>query len=187
MCSISLFLPLYVSLSDSLSVPPPPSLPVSLPLCVSLYVFLPHCLPHSVIFFTFLFVCHSLPCQVLSKLAEDTKLNQFMNKGTNYITSITNFQDFGRGSPGSTPTRNYAGRGGRGDMGQSPGQRRDIESGGGFGGGNINSSGGGSGGNAIEDIAATTTISIAVPELLVGNILGRNVRRLNHRCLKYFM
>ena len=53
---------------------------------------------------------------------------------------------------------------------------REFDSGGGFGGGNINVNGGSGGGTAIEDIAATTTISIAVPELLVGNILGRNVR-----------
>ena len=72
--------------------------------------------------------------------------------------------------------RNYAVRGGRGDMGQGQGQRREFDSGGGFGGGNINVNGASGGGTAIEDIAATTTISIAVPELLVGNILGRNVR-----------
>lgn len=94
-------------------------------------------------------------------------MNQFINRGTNYITNIGNNYDYGRGSPGAASVRNYAGKGGRGDMGQ--GLRRDIDFGG--GGGGV----GGLGGVHVEDISSTTTISMAVPELLVGNILGKNV------------
>ena len=97
---------------------------------------------------------------VLSKLAEDTETNQFINKGTNYMTNINTY-DYARiGGAGGRKGGPARGRG-RGDMGRGKGRGSDESP--------------SADSTAFEDISASTTISMAVPELLIGNILGKNV------------
>ena len=143
---------------------------------------------------------------MLTKLAEDVQMNQFVNKGTNYITNI-NTHDYMRGTMTNSISR-YPGRSGSGssrgsmtisnsgsgggsgsgsgsgsgltsvagDSRRASGHRDSVGSGG--SGVGVSGSGIGSvGGTSMEDISASTTISMAVPELLVGNILGKNVRQ----------
>jgi KH domain len=98
---------------------------------------------------------------VLSKLAEDTETNQFINKGTNYMTNINTY-DYARiGGAGGRKGGPARGRG-RGDMGRGRGRGSDESP--------------SADSTAFDDISASTTISMAVPELLIGNILGKNVR-----------
>ena len=99
---------------------------------------------------------------VLSKLAEDTETNQFINKGTNYMTNISTY-DYARiGIPGGRKGGPARGRGRGGDMGRGRGRGSSDE---------LPSTDS----TAFDDISASTTISMAVPELLIGNILGKNV------------
>ena len=100
---------------------------------------------------------------VLSKLAEDTETNQFINKGTNYMTNINTY-DYARiGGAGGRKGGPARGRG-RGDMGRGRGRGSDESP--------------SADSTAFDDISASTTISMAVPELLIGNILGKNVRHI---------
>ena len=120
--------------------------------------------------------CVKCLSMVISKLAEDSEVNQFTNKGTNYMTSINAF-DYTRGG---------GGRRGTSSRGRGRGDSRGRGRGGGGGGGGAGEDAGGYDASAFDDISASTTISMAVPELLIGNILGKNVSHLLCSTLLYF-
>lgn len=114
------------------------------------------------------FSCIQCLAMVLSKLAEDSELNQFLNKGTNYMTNINTYE-YARGTASK---RGGPGRGrGRGEGPTGRGGR--SMSGGGGGSDDSQDSG------AFDDISTSTTISMSVPELLIGNLLGKNVSTVN--------
>lgn len=81
------------------------------------------------------------------------------------MTNINTY-DYARiGGPGGWKGGPARGRG-RGDMGRGRGRGSDESP--------------SADSTAFDDISASTTISMAVPELLIGNILGKNVRHLRH-------
>lgn len=99
--------------------------------------------------------CAKATSQIISKLAEDEEAAQFVNRGTTYGSPAHGMTGTMYGSPSQDPRGQRQGRGG-GALGS-----------------------GGRGGNMFHDPAtdaiqaASTTISLQVPDAIIGNILGK--------------
>jgi RNA-binding protein Nova len=113
--------------------------------------------------------CSKCIALAVAKLAEDLEVSQFVNRGTVYTSHVGNM--YGPGGPGGRGSGGGRGMGGGGGgrMGGMSGMggRGPMPAGGPMVMGPVNGS--------ADAISASTTISLAVPESLIGNILGKQV------------